>query len=191
MSEMRILIFGASGVLGRAVVPHLAGHELAGTTRSEKKLPLLGDLGLQSFVCNAYDREATFACARAFAPEIVVNLLTDLAEGPGPANSRIRREACPNVTAAARAAGARRLVVESIAFATTAESDAAVASMERDALESGLAALIIRFGRLWGPDTWSPETPPKAPAAQVHSAGRRASALILGSATGVEIVTDP
>jgi len=190
MFAMRILIFGASGVLGRAVIPHLAGHELAGTTRSKNKVPLLGDLGVRPVVCNAYDGDATVACARAFAPEIVVNLLTDLADGPGPANSRLRREACPNVTVAARSAGAHRLVVESIAFGTTAESDAAVSMMERDALESGLAALIIRFGRLWGPDTWWPEAPPDAPTAHVHSAGRCASALILGSATGVESVTD-
>jgi hypothetical protein len=116
--------------------------------------------------------------------------LTDLSAGPGPANARLRREAFPHVTAAARAAGARRLIVESIAFPPAPESAAAVAALEQDAQTSGLESLVIRFGLFWGPGTWQ-ATPPKPPAIEVGAAGLRAAALIVSNATGIAIVADP
>lgn len=184
---MRVLIFGATGVLGRATIPHLAGQTVAGTTRSPGKLTALAAMGVEGLLCDAYDADAVAAVARTFRPEVVVSFLTDLAGGAGPANSRLRREAAPNVTAGARAAGARRLVVESIAFATRPDSDAAVAAMERDAQASGLEVLILRFGRLWGPGTWYADRAPP-PAIEIGEAGRRAASLILGSSTGVASV---
>jgi nucleoside-diphosphate-sugar epimerase len=186
---VRILIFGATGVLGRATIPHMTGYTVAGTTRSPGKVSALVALGAEGFVCDAYDAGSVAHVARGFQPDVVVNFLTDLAGGPGPANSRIRREAAPNVTAAARAAGARRLVVESIAFPTSADSAAAVAAMEHDAQASGLEALILRFGRLWGPGTWSSERA-SPPAIEIAEAGRQAAALIVGSTTGVALVAD-
>jgi hypothetical protein len=122
-----------------------------------------------------------------FAPDVVANFLTDLRAGPGPANTRVRREACPNVVAAAREAGARRLVVESIAFSTTPDSDAAVSEMEQDALDSGLVAVVLRFGRFWGPGTWH-IAPPEPPAIEIGEAGRRAAEVITGDAAGVVVV---
>jgi len=184
---MRIFIVGAAGVLGRATAPHLAGHACAGTTRSPQGVAALRALGFEPVVCDAYDRDAMGVAVRRFAPDVVVNFLTDLRAGPGPANARLRREACPNVTAAARGAGAPRLVVESIAFSTTPESDAAVSQMERDALDAGLAAVVLRFGRFWGPGTWH-TAPPDPPAIEIGEAGRRAAALITGSATGIVVV---
>ncbi len=186
---MRILIFGASGVLGRATIPRLGGHTIAGTTRAPGKLDALAAMGVQGVVCDAYDRAAVDAAARAFRPDVVVNFLTDLAGGPGPANSRIRREAAPHVTAAARAAGARRLVVESIAFSSTPESAAAVAALEQDAQASGLETLIVRFGRLWGPGTWSAERA-AAPAIEIAEAGRRVAPMITGASTGVVVLAE-
>ena len=186
---MRILIFGATGVLGRATIPHLAEHTIAGTTRSPGKLAALSVMGVEGFVCDAYDRKAVERVARACRPDVVVSFLTDLSGGPGPANSQIRREAAPNVTAAARAAGARRLVVESIAFAASPDSEAAVAAMEQDAQTSGLDTLIVRFGRLWGPGTWSSERA-APPAIEVGEAGRRAAALIGGSSAGVAFAVE-
>lgn len=144
---------------------------------------------MEPIVCDAYDREALAAAVRRFAPDVVANFLTDLRAGPGPANARVRREACPNVTAAARGAGARRLVVESIAFSTTPDSDAATSEMERDALDAGLAAVVLRFGRFWGPGTWH-SAPPEPPAIEIGEAGRRAAALLTGNATGVVVVTE-
>jgi nucleoside-diphosphate-sugar epimerase len=184
---VRILIVGASGVLGRAALPHLGGHEVVGTTRAPEKRASLAALGARAELCDVYEPGALERVARACAPEIVVNFLTDLAGGVGPGNSRIRREGGPVVVAAARAAGAHRLVVESIGFGTGAASAAAVAALEAGALGSGLEALVLRFGRLWGPGTWS-EVEAAPPAIHVAEAGRRAAALILAGAPGVHVV---
>jgi nucleoside-diphosphate-sugar epimerase len=184
---VRILIVGASGVLGRATLPHLAGHEVVGTTRAKEKRAALETLGARAELCDVYEAGALERVARACAPEIVVNFLTDLAGGVGPANSRIRLEGGPVVVAAARAAAARRLVVESIAFDTSPASSAAVAALEAGALGSGLDALVLRFGRFWGPETWSEAEAP-APAIHVAEAGRLAAALIVDGATGVHVV---
>ena len=91
------------------------------------------------------------------------------------------------VTEAARASGAGRLVVESIAFDTSPESAAAVALLEANALESGLEALVVRFGRFWGPGTWSEVAPPP-PAIPVAEAGRRVADLIVQGAPGIHTV---
>jgi nucleoside-diphosphate-sugar epimerase len=184
---VRILIVGASGVLGRATLPHLGGHEVVGTTRAPGKRAALEALGARAEICDVYAPGALERVARACAPEVIVNFLTDLAGGVGPANSRIRLEGGPVVVAVARAAGARRLVVESIAFETSATSAAAVAALEAGALGSGLEALVLRFGRFWGPGTWS-DVEAAAPAIHVAEAGRRAAALIVGCAPGVHVV---
>ena len=187
---MRILIVGAAGVLGRATLPHLGGHDLTGTTRSADRRASLTALGARAELCDVYEAGALARVARACAPDVVVNFLTDLAGGPGPANSRIRREGGPIVSAAARASGARRLVVESIAFAGSADSAGAVAALEDSAAASGLDVLILRFGRFWGPGTWT-ETTPEPPAIHVAEAGRRAATLILAGRPGIQVVAEP
>ena len=181
---MKILIVGAAGVLGRATVPHLGGHDIMGTTRAPERCAILAALGARAQICDVYEAGALERVARAYAPDVVVNFLTDLSAGPGPANNRIRREGGPIVTAAARASDARRRDVESIACAVAPDAETAVASLEDGALDSGLDALVLRFGRFWGPDTWT-DRPPKPPANHVAEAGRRAAALIVGGRPGV------
>ena len=187
---MRILIVGATGVLGRATLPHLGGHDVVGTTRAADKRASLAALGARAELCDVYETGALERLARADAPDVVVNFLTDLAGGPGPANSRIRREGGPIVTAAARASGARRLVVESIAFTGSADSAAAVAALEDNAVASGLETVILRFGRFWGPGTWA-ENVPELPAIHIAEAGRRAAALIIAGRPGLHVVAEP
>jgi uncharacterized protein YbjT (DUF2867 family) len=186
---MVILVVGASGVLGRALLPHLSGHRVIGTTRREERTAELRALGVDAAVCDVYVPGALERVALAARPDTVVNLLTDLAGGVGTANARIRREGGPVVVAAARAAGARRLAVESIAFETGADGTAAVAALEAGALGSGLEALVLRFGRLWGPGTWA-ASPPEPPAISTAEAGRRAAALILGTVTGIHVLAE-
>jgi nucleoside-diphosphate-sugar epimerase len=186
---VRILIAGATGVLGRAMLPHLAGHEVVGLTRSPERLAVLRRLGAAGVVCDAYDREALVRAAVEARPELVVNLLTDLTGRSWEANDRIRREGGPNVVAAARAAGARRLAVESVAFPLPGASGEAVAALERGALESGLEAVVLRFGVLWGPGTWHESPPPDTRSVHVEEAGRRVAALAVDAPAGVyEIV---
>lgn len=154
---MRIFIAGATGVIGRQLVPMLAGHTVFGMTRSR------GDavraLGAEPVVMNIYDRERTIAAVAEARPEVVVNLLTDLASQDFAANARIRRVGAKNLVEAAVGAKARRLLVESIAFPTSADGTAAVEAMERGARESGLDATVLRLNRLFGPGTWHEERP--------------------------------
>src|SRR4051812_44174837 len=184
---MRILIVGAAGVLGRATLPHLGGHEVMGTTRSGAKLDVIAALGARAECVDVYEPGALARVACAFAPDVVVNFLTDLGGGRGPANSRIRTEGGPIVSAAARASGARRLVVESIAFETSPASAAAVAVLESDAMTSSLSCVILRFGRFWGPGTWA-EQAPEPPQVFISDAGARAAELIVRGEPGVHIV---
>ena len=170
-------------MLGRALLPHLGGHEVLGLTRSAANLELLRTLGATGAVCDVYQPGAFQRLAVAFAPELVVNFLTDLAAGPGAANTRIRLEGGPIVVAGATASGARKLAVESVAFALPGASGEAVAALERGAQDSGLASWVLRFGRLWGPGTWD-ATPPAAPSVHVEDAGRMAAELILSRTPG-------
>jgi nucleoside-diphosphate-sugar epimerase len=113
---MRILMAGASGVLGRATLPHLIAHEVFGLSRSREKLEPLRKLGAEPVLCDVYDYDALLRVATRVRPSIVVNFLTDLSTGSAAANNQIRCEGGANLLAAATATAAHRLAVESVAF---------------------------------------------------------------------------
>jgi nucleoside-diphosphate-sugar epimerase len=181
---VRILFAGASGVLGRATFPHLAGHRVVALTRTPENLGLLRDLGAEPAFCDVYDYPALLRIAREAQPEVVVNFLTDLAAGSPEANARIRREGGANVAAAAAAAGATRLVVESVAFPLEGEAAQAVEELERTAREFPGDGLVLRFGRLWGPGT-TYTTPAAPPTIHVERAGAEAARLVLHGRPGI------
>ena len=129
---MKVFVAGASGVLGRALVPQLvaAGHEVAGTTRSEAKLDLIRGLGARPVVMDALDPDAVAAAVAAAEPEVIVHELTALS-GPlsmrdmrhpdrspmARMTNRLRTEATDHLLAAGRAVGARRFIAQSfVAF---------------------------------------------------------------------------
>jgi len=181
-----VLLLGGTGVLGRSLLPHLAGHDIVATTRSPAKLGLLAGLGARGVVCDAYDASALAGLAVEAHPEIVVNLLTDLAAGDLAVNRRIRSVCGPNVVRAAQAAGARRLVVESISFGA---GDEGVETLERSALESGLEAVVLQFGLFWGAGTWYETEPDDGrPYVHVEEAGRRAAELLFDAPPGIHVV---
>lgn len=186
---MRILLAGATGVLGRSTLPHLRGHRVAGLTRSADKLPLLDGLGADGVVCDVYDRGALLGVAERVRPDAVVNFVTDLAGGSSEANARARRVGGPNLLAAAVAVGASRLVVESVAFPLEGEGAQAVDELERSTQTFAGEALLLRFGRLWGPDTFH-QARPQPPAVHVDEAGARAAALIAAGAPGTYEISD-
>jgi nucleoside-diphosphate-sugar epimerase len=187
--QLQILVAGASGVLGRSTLPHLHRHELVGLTRTESKRRLLEDLGAEAVVCDAHDREGLIRVVRRARPNVVVNFLTDLAAGSGEANTRIRREGAANLLAAAEAAGAVRLVVESVAFPLEGEAGRAVEELERATRAFRGEALIVRFGRFWGPGTFHRDRP-EPPAVQIDRAGVEAARLMTTADPGTYVVTD-
>jgi nucleoside-diphosphate-sugar epimerase len=184
---MRILIAGATGVLGRATLPHLRPHHVIGLTRAREKLRLLSALGAEGVVCDVYDSEELLRVAQEARPHVVVNFLTDLSARHEEANNRVRREGSKNLVNAAKAGEARRLVVESVAFSLEGAGAEAVKEMEQTALKSPLDVLILRFGRFWGPGTWYPEAP-AGPAIHIDEAGARAAKLVTSATTGTYVI---
>jgi uncharacterized protein YbjT (DUF2867 family) len=185
---MRILVAGASGVLGRSTLPHLDRHEVVGLTRRAEKLQLLRDLGAEGVVCDVYDYPLLLRVTRRARPQIIVNFLTDLSEGSNEANTRIRREGAANVLTAAVAANAAGLVVESVAFPLHGDAARALEQLEHATRRFPGEALILRFGRLWGPETLH-QTPPQPPAVHIEKAGAEASRLITHGRPGTYVVT--
>jgi nucleoside-diphosphate-sugar epimerase len=99
---MRILVAGATGVLGRATLPHLDRHDVLGLTREREKLPLLRALGAEGVVCDIYDLWELLRLTQERKPDVVVNFVTDLSAGISEANNRARREGGKNLVSAAR-----------------------------------------------------------------------------------------
>jgi NADPH:quinone reductase-like Zn-dependent oxidoreductase len=186
---VRILFAGATGVLGRATLPHLRRHDVVALTRSEEKRELLTELGAESAICDVYDRDALLALAHRVRPEALVNFVTDLGAGSSAANNRARREGGANLLEATRASGAIRLVVESVAFELEGDAALAVEQLERSAHSFSGETLILRFGRLWGPGT-AYSSPPRAPTVHIADAGERAAFLIARGAPETHTVTD-
>ncbi len=159
---LRVFVAGASGVIGVRLVPQLvvAGHEVAGMTRSPAKVELLRGLGAEPVVCDAFDAHALREAVGAFQPEAVVNELTDLPDQPAAANdanARMRREGTRNLLAAAKEAGASRFVAQ--------------------------------YGRLYGPGTYYEDDKPEPPRVHVDEAARR-TVPALDAASGIIDVTD-
>jgi nucleoside-diphosphate-sugar epimerase len=78
---MRVLVTGATGAIGRHLVPGLvaAGHEVTATTRTPGKAGQLRGAGAEPVILDGLDREAVIAAVRAAAPEVIVHQMTALA----------------------------------------------------------------------------------------------------------------
>jgi nucleoside-diphosphate-sugar epimerase len=186
---MRILFAGATGVLGRATLPHLGRHHVVGLTRSTEKRRLLHELGVEAVVCDVHDYESLLRLATRVRPATVVNFVTDLAAGSATSNNRVRRTGGANLLAVAAATGATRLVVESVAFALEGDAGTAVEQLESSAGTFSGDTVILRFGRLWGPGT-AYQAPPRPPTIHIDEAGARASRLITRGARGTYTIAE-
>jgi nucleoside-diphosphate-sugar epimerase len=120
---MRVFVAGATGALGRHLVPMLiaAGHEVTATTRTPSKLAQLREAGAEPVVVDGLDREAVIAAVRAAGPEVIVHQMTalagmrslrkvDLVFG---ATNELRTRGTDNLLAAAAQAGTRRVIAQS------------------------------------------------------------------------------
>jgi nucleoside-diphosphate-sugar epimerase len=122
---MKIFVAGASGAIGRRLIPLLAarGHEVTGMTRSRERARLLAGLGATPVVADGLDRDAVLAAVAGAAPEVVVHEMTALATATSlrrfdkvfALTNRLRTEGTDHLVHAAQVAGARRLVAQSFA----------------------------------------------------------------------------
>jgi nucleoside-diphosphate-sugar epimerase len=205
-----VFVAGASGAIGRPLVPRLvaAGHEVTGTTRFEERAERIRAAGARAAVVDVFDAERLRAEVLEAAPEVVVHELTALParldfrdpETYAPTN-RVRTEGTRNLLDAALAAGARRFVCQSIAFAyrpggsrLKTEDDPllddipgpfggavrALREMESMVLGAeGIDGLVLRYGFFYGPGTqYAPD------GAQVEDMRRRRMPIV-GRGTGM------
>lgn len=118
------------------------------------------------------------------------------------ANARIREIGTSNLVAAAVAAGAKRVVAQSIAFAYAPRSqpyseasplDAslhpAVTKLEELVLGCGLDGIVLRYGRLYGPNTWAAVPPEQVPV-HIDAAADAARRAMSAEAVGVYNITE-
>lgn len=84
---MKILLAGATGVIGRRLVPLLveAGHDVTGTTRSADKKVILERLGAAAVVVDVLDAALLAAVVNEAKPEVIIHQLTDLPDTLDPA----------------------------------------------------------------------------------------------------------
>jgi nucleoside-diphosphate-sugar epimerase len=216
---MRIFLAGASGAIGRRLVPLLlgAGHEVTGTTRSAANANELERAGVRPAVLDVFDAPAVVGAVRTARPEVVIHQLTDLPREFDEAriaasysrNARIRTEGTRNLVAAAQAASVRRFIVQSIAFAYSpggephpetdplnlADAARAVtvkgaADMERQVLACpGMEGIVLRYGLLYGPGTWA-EAPGRKPALHVDAAAHAALLAVGRGEAGIYNIAD-
>ena len=193
---MRIFLAGASGVIGRRLVPLLveAGHTVAGTTRSAERAPLVRGLGAEPFVVDVYDAELVHDIVVGWSPELVMHQLTDLPDAAADiparasANARIRIEGTANLGAAAQAAGAARFLAQSIAW-TPSAGNASRDELERQVLAYDGTGVVLRYGQFYGPGTYSEGEPPAPPRIEIGAAAR-ATVEALDAPSGVLTIVD-
>jgi nucleoside-diphosphate-sugar epimerase len=124
---MRVFVAGATGVIGRRLVPMLLadGHQVTGMSRSPNKVQALRAIGAEPVVADALDAQAVSAAVREARPDAVIHQLTSLPPRIDPrkiardfaTNDRLRSEGTRILVDAAQAAGATRLLAQSVAFA--------------------------------------------------------------------------
>ena len=180
---MRIFLAGATGAIGRQLVPLLVsdGHDVTGATRSPTKVDALRAAEAEPVVLDALDAAAVRTAVADAKPDVVIHELTALPQRIDPRkmerdfalNDRLRSEGTRYLVDAAQAAGARRIIAQSIAFAYApgppgtvhVESDPllpaseahksfrrsaqAMADLERSVLDAG--GLVLRYGYFYGP----------------------------------------
>lgn len=183
----RVFLAGGSGAIGTAVIPTLVakGYEVTAMTRSIDKVHQLSGMGARAALCDAFDAEKLCRVVADARPEVVINQMTELPKsGLKPKklleyyakNDRVRREGTDNLLAAARAAGARRYIGQSIACWYAPPGEMVKSESEPlwldapspigeavDALKhsedvviggDGIEGVVLRYGTFYGPNTW-------------------------------------
>lgn len=213
---MRIFLAGATGAIGRRLAPLLIadGHEVTGTTRSADKAKTLKQAGVKPVVVDVFDALMLEQVVWEAQPEVVIHQLTDLPQVADPAvmpaalkaNAKLRIDGTHNLMTAAKGAGARRVIAQSISFiyapgagahvetdALTTQPDGTasvsiqgvVALEERVLGVPGVEGIVLRYGRLYGPGTWYQGGPCGPGSLHVDAAAQAARLAITRGAAGI------
>jgi 2-alkyl-3-oxoalkanoate reductase len=120
---MRVFVAGATGVVGRRLVPLLvaSGYEVVGMTRAREKESWLREVGAEPVVADGLDRAAVMQAVLRAEPEVVIHEMTGLTGAKSfkkfddefALTNRLRTEGTDYLLEAAQAAGARRFIAQS------------------------------------------------------------------------------
>lgn len=126
MSELRIFLAGATGVIGRRLIPRLVSHgcSVIGLTSSPENAGRIENLGGEAVVCDAFDSARLTDVVERSRPDVIVNQLTRIPDRIDPSKigeqmeetNRLRTEATANLLFAARHCGVKRIVSQSVTF---------------------------------------------------------------------------
>jgi nucleoside-diphosphate-sugar epimerase len=176
---MHILIAGATGAAGRALIPLLIanGHTVTGTTRTEAKTGELRKLGANAQLMDGLDAASVKAAIDATQPDMIVHQMTALTgidmkniDKAFHVTNRLRTEGTEHILAASKG---RLLIAQSFAgwpserrggpVKTEAdpldpappkgirETHAAIRRLEQMTTEAG--GIVLRYGGFYGPGT--------------------------------------
>ena len=135
---MRVLVAGATGAIGKQLVPRLvaAGHEVVGMTRSESKRALVRELGAEPVVADALDPDQVAEAVGRARPDVIVHQLTAIGaldmrqfDRVFALTNRLRTEGTDYLLSAGHAVGVRRFVAQSH-IVSYARAGAAIKSEE-------------------------------------------------------------
>ncbi|WP_084105617.1 NAD-dependent epimerase/dehydratase family protein [Demequina sp. NBRC 110056] len=174
---MRIVLAGATGVIGARLVPLLLadGHDVVGLTRTPSNVAAIEAAGAMGVAVDILDPTATRDAIMAAGPDLVMHQVTDLPDRQAGllfkvrALGRVRTLGTDSLIAAASAAGAR-VLAQSVAFATPGPARRPLEYLEHAVLDAD--GLVLRYGRFYGPGTWSEEPPKAGQALHVDAAAR-------------------
>jgi nucleoside-diphosphate-sugar epimerase len=136
---MRVFVAGATGAIGRQLVPRLvaAGHEVHGMTRSESKLEMLYKLGAVPVVADALDPEQVADAVGRARPEVIVHQLTSIGaldmrhfDRDFAITNRLRTDGTDHLLSAGQAVGVRRFVAQSAIYGFYARTGGPVKTEE-------------------------------------------------------------
>ena len=141
---MRILVAGATGALGRQLMPRLiaAGHQVIGTTRRPRKVDMIRRLGGEPTVVDGLDEAKVREVVRSVRPDVIVHEMTDLSGAADlrhfdqvfATSNRLRTAGLDHLLAAARETEVKRIVAQSYCGWPYAREGSAIKS-EADALD--------------------------------------------------------
>jgi 2-alkyl-3-oxoalkanoate reductase len=149
---MKIFVAGASGAIGKRLVPPLvaAGHRVVATTRTPAKLERLRGAGAEAVLMDGLDRDAVMKAVVAARPDVVVHQMTALASLKSLKNfdkdfaltNRLRTDGTKFLLEAAAAAGTRRFVAQSYSGWPNGRRGSRVKT-EEDPLESDVPSTAV------------------------------------------------